>query len=82
MKGWLERFFRLEENRTTVRVEMLGGVTTFMTMSYIIFFQPAVLSAAGMDKGAVMVATPASPPPWRRFSWDCWRGIPSPWPRP
>lgn len=57
MKGWLERFFRLEENRTTVRVEMLGGVTTFMTMSYIIFFQPAVLSAAGMDKGAVMVAT-------------------------
>jgi AGZA family xanthine/uracil permease-like MFS transporter len=57
MKVWLERFFRLEENRTTVRVEMLGGVTTFMTMSYIIFFQPAVLSAAGMDKGAVMVAT-------------------------
>ena len=57
MKGWLERFFRLEENQTTVRVEMLGGVTTFMTMSYIIFFQPAVLSAAGMDKGAVMVAT-------------------------
>jgi AGZA family xanthine/uracil permease-like MFS transporter len=57
MKDWLNRFFRLEENQTTVRVEMLGGVTTFMTMSYIIFFQPAVLSAAGMDWGAVMVAT-------------------------
>ncbi len=57
MKDRLNRFFRLEENQTTVRVEMLGGVTTFMTMSYIIFFQPAVLSAAGMDWGAVMVAT-------------------------
>jgi AGZA family xanthine/uracil permease-like MFS transporter len=57
MKDRLNRFFRLEENKTTVRVEMLGGITTFMTMSYIIFFQPAVLSAAGMDKGAVMVAT-------------------------
>jgi len=57
MKDWLNRFFKLEENQTTVRVEMLGGVTTFMTMSYIIFFQPAVLSSAGMDWGAVMVAT-------------------------
>jgi AGZA family xanthine/uracil permease-like MFS transporter len=57
MKNWLNRFFRLEENHTTVRTELLGGTTTFMTMSYIIFFQPAVLSAAGMDKGAVMVAT-------------------------
>ena len=57
MKTWLDRFFRLEENRTTVRAEVLGGATTFMTMSYIIFFQPAVLSAAGMDKGAVLVAT-------------------------
>ncbi len=57
MKGWLNQFFRLDENQTTVRVEILGGITTFMTMSYIIFFQPAVLSAAGMDRGAVMVAT-------------------------
>lgn len=57
MKEWLNRRFKLEENRTTVRREMLGGVTTFMTMSYIIFVQPAVLSAAGMDRGAVMVAT-------------------------
>lgn len=53
----LERFFRLGENGTTVRTEMVAGATTFMTMSYIIFVQPTVLSAAGMDFGAVMVAT-------------------------
>jgi AGZA family xanthine/uracil permease-like MFS transporter len=57
MKNWLTRRFKLEENRTTVRRELLGGVTTFMTMSYIIFVQPAVLSTIGMDRGAVMVAT-------------------------
>lgn len=57
MSSWLERFFYLKENNTSVRVEALGGVTTFMTMSYIIFVQPAILSQAGMDKGAVMVAT-------------------------
>jgi adenine/guanine/hypoxanthine permease len=57
MKGFLERTFRLSENGTTVRRELLGGATTFMTMSYIIFVQPAVLGAAGMDRGAVMVAT-------------------------
>ena len=57
MKDWLNRFFRLEENHTTVRIELLGGATTFMTMSYILFFQPAILAAAGMDPGAVLVAT-------------------------
>lgn len=57
MQGLTDRFFKLEENDTTFRTEMLGGVTTFMTMSYIIFLQPAVLSLAGMDSGAVMVAT-------------------------
>ena len=57
MQNWLNRVFKLEENNTTLRTEMLGGTTTFMTMSYIMFFQPAVLSACGMDKGAVMVAT-------------------------
>jgi AGZA family xanthine/uracil permease-like MFS transporter len=57
MKGFLERTFRLSENGTTVRREVLGGATTFMTMSYIIFVQPAVLGITGMDKGAVMVAT-------------------------
>lgn len=57
MKGFLNRFFRLEERRTSFQQEMVGGVTTFMTMSYIIFVQPAILSSAGMDKGAVMFAT-------------------------
>lgn len=53
----LERLFKLKENNTSVSQEMVGGLTTFMTMAYIIFVQPAVLSAAGMDFGAVMVAT-------------------------
>ena len=57
MEGMLDRFFKLKENNTSFRTEMVGGVTTFMTMSYIIFLQPAVLSLAGMDSGAVMVAT-------------------------
>jgi adenine/guanine/hypoxanthine permease len=49
--------FRLQENNTSVRVEVLAGVTTFATMAYIIFVQPAVLSAAGMDSGAVFTTT-------------------------
>lgn len=57
MKGLLERLFHLEEKGTTVRIELLGGMTTFMTMSYIIFVQPAILSGSGMDRGAVMTAT-------------------------
>jgi adenine/guanine/hypoxanthine permease len=57
MTAWVERAFKLSENGTTVRNELVGGATTFMTMSYIIFIQPAVLALAGMDKGAVMTAT-------------------------
>jgi AGZA family xanthine/uracil permease-like MFS transporter len=53
----LERLFRLADNRTTVRAEVIAGITTFLTMAYIIFVQPTVLSAAGMDFGAVLVAT-------------------------
>ena len=53
----LERLFRLSETGTTVRTEMRAGLVTFLTMSYIIFVQPAVLSQAGMDFGAVMAAT-------------------------
>jgi AGZA family xanthine/uracil permease-like MFS transporter len=54
---FLEARFALSAHQTTVGTELLGGVTTFLTMAYIIFVQPAVLSAAGMDFGAVMVAT-------------------------
>lgn len=53
----LEKLFHLKEKNTTIKNEMRGGIVTFMTMSYIIFVQPALLSQAGMDKGAVLVAT-------------------------
>ena len=53
----LERLFHLKHNNTNLRREVIAGITTFMTMSYIIFVQPAVLSQAGMDFAAVMVAT-------------------------
>src|SRR5918994_1263651 len=53
----LDRLFHLAENRTNVRTEVVAGITTFLTMAYIIFVQPAVLQAAGMDVGSVLVAT-------------------------
>ena len=53
----LERVFHLSEQHTSVRTEVAAGLTTFLTMAYIIFVQPTVLSAAGMDFGAVLVAT-------------------------
>ncbi len=53
----IARFFQLREHHTTVRTEVVAGVTTFVTMASIIFVQPTVLSAAGMDFGAVVVAT-------------------------
>ena len=54
---FLDRRFALTAHGTTPATEALAGVTTFLTMAYIVFVQPAVLSAAGMDFGAVMVAT-------------------------
>lgn len=53
----LETLFRLTENQTTVRTEVIAGVTTFLTMAYILFVNPDILAAAGMDKEAVFVAT-------------------------
>ena len=53
----LEKFFKLKENHTNVRTEIIAGITTFMTMAYIIFVNPDILSTTGMDKGAVMTAT-------------------------
>lgn len=53
----LERFFKLKENDTNVKTEVLGGITTFMTMAYILAVNPTMLSAAGMDKTAVLMAT-------------------------
>ena len=53
----LERLFKLTEHGTNVRTEVIAGITTFLTMAYIIFVNPAMLSATGMDHGAVFVAT-------------------------
>jgi len=53
----LDRYFRLSENGTDVRTELVAGVTTFLTMVYIVFVNPQILGNAGMDKGAVFVAT-------------------------
>src|SRR5919112_6392892 len=53
----LERFFAIRERGSTVRTEVLGGVVTFLTMCYIVFVNPAILSAAHMPVGAVTVAT-------------------------
>ncbi|KAF0174705.1 MAG: putative MFS transporter AGZA family xanthine/uracil permease [Limisphaerales bacterium] len=63
MNDFLEQHFRLRENQTSVRTELVAGLTTFLTMAYIIFVQPAVLSGAmfgrptGMEFGAVTTAT-------------------------
>jgi AGZA family xanthine/uracil permease-like MFS transporter len=54
---FLERYFQLPENQTDLATEFRAGLVTFLTASYIIFVQPAVMSQAGMDFGAVMVAT-------------------------
>ena len=53
----LERVFRLREHGTDVRTELLAGFTTFLTMAYIIFVNPDILSGTGMDRDAVFVAT-------------------------
>ena len=53
----MNKLFRLEENNTTVRREIVAGVTTFMTMAYIIAVNPSILSAAGMNPHAVLLAT-------------------------
>ena len=53
----LEQLFKLSENKTTVRTEVVAGITTFLTMAYIIFVNPDILSKAGMPFGAVFVST-------------------------
>ena len=56
----MEKFFMLKENNTDVRTELLAGVTTFMTMAYILAVNPLILSDAGMDAGGVFTATALS----------------------
>ena len=56
----LEKLFHLKENKTDVRTEVIAGVTTFMTMAYILAVNPNILEASGMDRGAVFTATALS----------------------
>ncbi|AWT49317.1 NCS2 family permease [Psychrobacter sp. YP14] len=53
----IERYFGIDGQNTTIKTEILAGLTTFLTMAYIIFVNPNILSDAGMDRGAVFVAT-------------------------
>lgn len=53
----IEKLFKLKENNTTIKTEVVGGVTTFMTMAYILAVNPTLLSASGMDATAVLIAT-------------------------
>ena len=53
----LEKLFKLSENHTDVKTEILAGITTFMTMAYILAVNPSILSATGMDQGALFTAT-------------------------
>lgn len=55
--GFLNRLFHLTANGTTAKTEMLAGITTFMTMAYILAVNPLIMSTTGMDKGAVLTAT-------------------------
>jgi AGZA family xanthine/uracil permease-like MFS transporter len=57
MSSILEKFFHLKSNGTSVKQELLAGFTTFITMAYIIFVNPQMMSASGMDYGASFVGT-------------------------
>ena len=56
----LEKLFKLNENKTNVKTEIIAGITTFMTMAYILFLNPNILGVTGMDKNAVFFATAIS----------------------
>lgn len=53
----LEKLFKMKENGTNIKTEVIAGITTFMTMAYILAVNPTILSASGMDKNAVLLAT-------------------------
>ncbi len=63
MNHFLERWFHLGERQSSLRAEVIGGVTTFVTMAYIVVLNPAILAAAGIPVGRAR---------WRR-SWRAWR---------
>ena len=53
----LDKIFHLKENHTDVKTEVIAGITTFMTMAYILAVNPSIMSAAGMDSGAIFTST-------------------------
>ena len=57
MTSLIEKIFKLKENNTNLKSEFLGGFTSFITMAYIIFVNPQIMSLSGMDQGAVFVGT-------------------------
>ena len=57
MKSVLENFFSVSEHQTSIQKEILAGVTTFITMAYIIFVNPQMMAQSGMDYGAIFVGT-------------------------
>ena len=57
MKGKIESFFKLKEHNTNIQTEVIAGITTFVTIAYILVVNPSILSAGGMDSGAVFTAT-------------------------
>jgi adenine/guanine/hypoxanthine permease len=63
-RAFLDRYFGLRESGTDVRTEFIAGVTTFLTMVYIVFVNPQILGNAGMDRCS---SRPASPPRSRRW---------------
>ena len=93
LKQWLDQRFRIEEQGSSVGRELTAGCTTFLAMAYIAVVNPAILADAGMDFGAVFVATclaasvgtmlmglAANYPGWRwRLAWGRTRSLPTPW---
>jgi len=74
----MERFFKLKENKTTVKTEVVAGITTFMTMAYILAVNPSILSASGMDPMQFLLQLHWLPL-WEQFVWHCFQIIPLLW---
>lgn len=77
----MERIFHLKENGTTVKTEILAGLTTFMTMAYIIALNPNLLTnfAVGTPSGTAFFWPPASPAPSALCAWLFWPTSPLSW---
>jgi adenine/guanine/hypoxanthine permease len=59
-RSFMDKYFRLKENGTSAKTEIIAGITTFMTMAYILVVNPSILSDTGMNFGAVFTATALS----------------------